>query len=257
MRIANLPPDMQQLLADMSGESGHAIWESEDGLKRFLETDLALVELPPDAFPDIKRRDIDVEDRPVEPYIEADPRDFPPVLVAHGQFLDGRHRVWAARVRRDPMVKTLDASRVIRPEYAHIWGMGSLNEAAIEVPEENGSTRQSLKNAALLIVKHGLPEYILLKSVGDRWGVKAQWGPLEYWFDGFAWGFGGEGPRGLATLFEMMGAEPPITTKEVASWPMPGGVKRRQKRGWGVKAWSPPVWQKGFARGREYGKDWE
>jgi hypothetical protein len=215
------------------------------------------------AFPEVRVEDID-DERPIEPYLEMDPLDFPPVVVAHGQFMDGRHRVLAARMRSErvytPTIRTIDASRVIRPQYAREWTLGGMNKWAVKIPKETSATRDSLENAAILLVQHGLPGEVLVENLRDEFIVFAHWTPrtLTYTFKGFAWGFRGEGPRGLESFFKMIGMEPPINFDQISKWPQPARTLQvRQKAGRTVLDWMPGAWQKRFLRGRDYGQDWE
>jgi hypothetical protein len=263
MRIKNLPEDMQVLLMQMSEESGHRLLKEDLVVdeKRFLDTDLLRVDLSLYAFPEVRVEDID-DERPIEPYLETDLLDFPPVVVAHGQFMDGRHRILAARMRSErvptPWMRTMDASRVIRPQYAREWTLGGLNKWAIKIPKETGSTRVSLENAALLLVRYGLPAELGVENVRDEFVVWAHWPPrvMTYSFQGFSWGYSGEGPRGLESLFKMVGMEPSVSFDQILKWPHPPEGRRR-KAGHTVLDWMPRAWQKRFLRGRDYGQDWE
>ena len=72
---------------------------------------------------------------------------------------------------------------------------------------EGGVTEISLANARLLIAEHGRPNLVKLwSSEWQRYVVTVEW-PDDYKhsFTGFAWGYGGTGPHGLADFAEMIG----------------------------------------------------
>lgn len=83
---------------------------------------------------------------------------------------------------------------------------------------EGGITTRSLHNAHVLIEKRGKPERIVLKWDELEWyTVEAYWtGFPVHAFTGFAWGYGGEGPNGLASFFELLGLDIPLS--EIAGW---------------------------------------
>jgi hypothetical protein len=85
-------------------------------------------------------------------------------------------------------------------------------EAVSETKAEAGTTRFSLENAKELVAKYGRPFRVELKWVGRGpfWGyyTTAMWKDgKKHTFTGFAWGYGGEGPRGLKEFFKMIGVE--------------------------------------------------
>ena len=104
-------------------------------------------------------------------------------------------------------------------EYAH-----ELIEKGLQV--EGGVTALSLHNAKVLIERFGLPDSVeLFRSPIHGHALRALWftrregwaerGP-EWTFTGFPWGYGGEGPHGLETFFEMLNL--PIGIREIAGW---------------------------------------
>jgi hypothetical protein len=71
--------------------------------------------------------------------------------------------------------------------------------------QENGTTQRSLNNGARLLEMYGARPYRLqLAMARDRKGdldyfAEASWeNGVRHTFRGFSWGYGGEGPRGLA-----------------------------------------------------------
>ena len=41
--------------------------------------------------------------------------EYPPVVIAHGNFIDGRHRVWAAREQGEETIRAIDISCLVPP----------------------------------------------------------------------------------------------------------------------------------------------
>lgn len=66
---------------------------------------------------------------------------------------------------------------------------------------EGGITNVSLNNALYLLTKFGYPLEIHLVEEPDEWYVNMVWKNKVHQFSGFSWGYGGEGPHGLMTLF--------------------------------------------------------
>lgn len=95
------------------------------------------------------------------------------------------------------------------------WSDGtrwSITDSIDEARTEVGVTRFSLENAKELVAKYGRPFRVELKWVGEGpdWGyyTTAMWKDgKKHTFTGFAWGYGGEGPRGLKEFFKMIGVE--------------------------------------------------
>ena len=93
------------------------------------------------------------------------------------------------------------------------------------VETEGGITEISLRNARTLIARQGLPDEVELyqaqlpPNAGEHL-VTARWrdGP-RHTFSGFAWGYRGEGPRGLETFFGLLGCVPPVSLCQIARWP--------------------------------------
>lgn len=75
-----------------------------------------------------------------------------------------------------------------------------------KLPFEGGVTEISLDNAKILIEQHGLPTEITFRA--DK--VKCDYNMntlfvdgYRHNFSGFAWGYGGTAPAGLARFFEL------------------------------------------------------
>jgi hypothetical protein len=78
--------------------------------------------------------------------------------------------------------------------------------------KECGSTDTSLENARRLVTMIGHPALLEFIGGGDstQHKVTATWqwpgkDNFEHTFSGFAWGFGGRGPHGLAEFLAMIG----------------------------------------------------
>lgn len=86
---------------------------------------------------------------------------------------------------------------------------------------EGGITSVSLENAETLIKRFGLPTRVELYWDKQDWAcVDAAFeGYGMFHFTGFSWGYGGEGPNGLAKFFKMLKVWPPITINQIAKWP--------------------------------------
>lgn len=78
---------------------------------------------------------------------------------------------------------------------------------------EAGVTDISLSNARILTKEWGKPSLIVLTKNGMEWVVTSYWGTkkFKFEFNGFAWGYGGEGPNGLATYLNELGLKADIT----------------------------------------------
>ena len=84
---------------------------------------------------------------------------------------------------------------------------------------EGGVTQISLDNARELIAARGVPSSVTLSWDDKVWyQVTATWPDgFSHVFTGFAWGYRGEGPRGLETFSYMIGANIPL--EAICLWP--------------------------------------
>lgn len=95
----------------------------------------------------------------------------------------------------------------------------------VSLEEEGGVTQFSLRNARILIEQHGLPATVELHQPqnGPNRGehlVDAVWSDgTHHTFNGFSWGYGGEGPHGLEKFLAMIHITPPISIGQIATWP--------------------------------------
>lgn len=243
---------MQVLLFDYS--TGCGWFNGTPG--EFTEIDLPVVDLPVRSFkiPPGGYRWSKKE------LLETDPRDLPPIVVAYGMLVDGAHRLRAAQVQELEVIRAIDAGRILPEACVQKYGISRLKPVALG--REGGITRISLENARLLLAWYGPPDRIMLKERDREWVVEAVWGELTHEFGGLSWGYGGEGPRGLETFFNLVLMDPPITAAQISKWPTPGNWIRRQvfprrARQEGPKEWAPEEsFRRGFLKGVDYWKGW-
>lgn len=94
----------------------------------------------------------------------------------------------------------------------------------LNLEEEGGVTAISLRNAQKLLEAYGKPSRVDLYHGADPeyFGhlVDAWWPSGErFTFSGFSWGYGGEGPHGLAKFAEMIGLEHLLPIQVIARLP--------------------------------------
>lgn len=123
---------------------------------------------------------------------------------------------------------------------------------------ETGATRDSVANAKEILVRRGAPDQIRLwYDPARHYQVEAVWNKPRHrhLFEGFSWGYWGEGPAGLLFLFNAVGSA--IEKQDISRWPERFGPYPDAAHGRGPKEWSPrgPAY-KIFEKGRDYGKDW-
>lgn len=108
VRIGDLPEDMQVLLSQFAQDSGGVT-----DFKGFEKIRLPVFMVPLEEFPEVP--DTPWDDRELENYLETPIEEFPPVVVAHRIFIDGGHRLWAARRQGARAIQTMDASSITGP----------------------------------------------------------------------------------------------------------------------------------------------
>lgn len=125
--------------------------------------------------------------------------------------------------------------------------------------EEDSSTRRSVANAKAMLVDRGVPDTVRLWYHPRLWyRVEAEWKKphFRHEFEGFSWGYTGEGPHGLQVFLQAIGV--PVTiTKSISNWtPMFGGAQPVDRKG--PHEWSPrnEAGIKVFRKDIDYGKDW-
>jgi len=116
MRIGDLPEDMQDLILQIAMDSGSIKILDEEDVKKALKINLPLYEIPVEAFPEVDVEHPD-DDRDFESYVDTPINEFPPLVVAHGYFIDGNHRLYAARAQGVETVRTLDASKIFAKRH--------------------------------------------------------------------------------------------------------------------------------------------
>ena len=121
MKIGELPMDMQSLLGQIAMDSGKIRFRDREDGERFKEIDLPLEMVPLTKFPAVIPGQHPEDERRFEDYLDTPIEEFPPVVVAHGYWIDGRHRVWAARVYNAESIQTIDASRIFGKKDIKRW----------------------------------------------------------------------------------------------------------------------------------------
>lgn len=118
----HLPDDMQVMILDLAFTVGD-LPDTDASSKRIARTRLPLMEIPLGFFPDIDPASDDNDERDFESYAETAMDKYPPVVIAHGNFIDGRHRVWAAREQGEETIKAIDISCLVPPT---LEGLGAM-----------------------------------------------------------------------------------------------------------------------------------
>lgn len=119
VRIVNLPNDLQTLLWQIAVDGGGWPGETDADIQAFGRIELPVARLPLSAFPSEVPYDLD---RPLEPFLESGPSEWPPVVVAHRTLLDGAHRLAAARELKLETLDTIDLSCIVKPETLRGFG---------------------------------------------------------------------------------------------------------------------------------------
>ena len=108
----HLPDDMQVMILDLAFTVGD-LPDTEASQSRIARTKLPLMEVPLAYFPPIDPASDDNDERDFESYAETPMEEYPPVVIANGNFIDGRHRVWAAREQGVEAIKAIDISCLV------------------------------------------------------------------------------------------------------------------------------------------------
>ena len=84
---------------------------------------------------------------------------------------------------------------------------------------EGGVTANSLHNVHVLFAKRGRPTILELRYDVEEWCVVDATfrDGSSYHFTGFSWGYGGEGPHGLAQFFAFCGLSE-VSLDVIARW---------------------------------------
>lgn len=118
--FAALPPDMQVLVDD---------FVNGNGANRKIPDLLPLVEVEINRIPIIS---LDEWDRGLPHALAMDLDCTPPIVVAEGHFLDGRHRSHKARLEGRLSLDAIDLSGLVDPHMLACNSMGRLAEPADE-----------------------------------------------------------------------------------------------------------------------------
>ena len=108
----HLPDDMQVMLLELAFTMGD-LPDTDASQRRIARTKFPLMEVPLEFFPEIDPASEDNDERDFDSYVETPMAQYPPVVIAHGNFIDGRHRLWAAREQGEPTIKTIDISCLV------------------------------------------------------------------------------------------------------------------------------------------------
>jgi hypothetical protein len=128
----HLPDDIQVMILDLAFTFG-GLPDTDASRKRIARTRLPLMEISLAYFPEIDPADDDYDCRDFESYVETPMEDYPPVVIANGNFIDGRHRVWAAREQGEETIKTVDISCLVPPT---LEGLGPMRlPRGVKVPK--------------------------------------------------------------------------------------------------------------------------
>jgi hypothetical protein len=109
VKFSEFPHDMRVLIDQITEDAGAEYAEDDAEIP----AGMVLTE----SFPAKIEGNEPGDDREFEDYLETPLEDYPPILVAHGYWIDGRHRLWAARTRGVSMIQTADISGLIPRSY--------------------------------------------------------------------------------------------------------------------------------------------
>lgn len=112
---------MQSLLGQIAIDSGGFPMRDDADFEKFKDVDLPAFMLPLDAFPEVIPKPDWGDDRKFEDYLDTPVRDFPPLVIAHGYFIDGRHRLWSARQQGSDAIQTIDATKFFGKKFLQQW----------------------------------------------------------------------------------------------------------------------------------------
>ena len=108
----HLPDDMQVMILDLAFTVGDLL-DTDASQRKIARTRLPLMEVPLAYFPEVDPASDDNDERDFESYADTPMEDYPPVVIANGNFIDGRHRVWAARQQGEDSIKVIDISCLV------------------------------------------------------------------------------------------------------------------------------------------------
>lgn len=109
MKLSEFPHDMQVLIWQL--------WEDAGEEPENQNPEIPAGMLPTKCFPARIEGNAPGDDREFESYLETPIEEYPPLLIAHGVWIDGRHRLWAARTRDVKEIQTADISSILPRSY--------------------------------------------------------------------------------------------------------------------------------------------
>lgn len=130
--LGNLPDDMQVMILDLAFTVGD-LPDTDASQGRIARAKLPLMEIPLAYFPEVDPSSEDNDERDFESYVETPMEDYPPVVIANGNFIDGRHRVYAARQQGEESIKAIDISCLVPPTLEGLGPM--LFPRGVRVPK--------------------------------------------------------------------------------------------------------------------------
>lgn len=109
MKFSEFPHDMRVLIDQITEDAGVGYVDDD--------AEIPVGMVPTASFPARIQGHAAGDDRQFEDYLETPIEEYPPVLVAHGYWVDGRHRLWAARARGIQEIQTADISALVPRSY--------------------------------------------------------------------------------------------------------------------------------------------
>lgn len=120
--FASLPQDLQVLISDfVDGGTGEGVVPEVLPLVTVDVRDIPVVPLDP-------------FDRGAAYAMAMNAGEIPPIVVAEGRFMDGKHRTYAARLKGWSMLSAIDLTGLIHPRMLEANSMGSLRGTADPAP---------------------------------------------------------------------------------------------------------------------------
>lgn len=134
-RIGDLPDDMIVLIGQFVDSYGR-----DEDRDRLEDIKLPVVNLPVDGFPTVE---METDDRKIQHALEMDLDKTPPILVAKGEWIDGRHRVYKAIQDGRKTIPAMDLTSIL-PDFGSGSGdgLGTLKKHARALLEASSSTHR-------------------------------------------------------------------------------------------------------------------
>lgn len=115
MNISDLPDDMQVLIADLLEIAGqHLLLATHERDGRLnLNIEVPVVRIALATLPNVPIG-TNKQDNRTKAYAQAMfGQDTPPIIISGQQWLDGRHRVWAARQAEQEFITAIDLQPLV------------------------------------------------------------------------------------------------------------------------------------------------